>query len=262
MSVPRYCKKCKEVFEGEQCPNQHPIFLYTKKIPDGLGNPAAAAVEALKTKAPPIRPRPKTTPKIDPEGEDPGNNPAAALLAGLRKKALNEKTRADPAPEAAPAPTPAEPEPKPERKPEPELSPPEQKEKPDSFGKSLLFSEVGLSVPAIPLEGDSESDAEEGSPQATDVVRQMQERRVASRVPPPGFKELAELQASQGRHYHSTLSLAAIACHSLGIFTLILLSLLPFSAEMTALMPSANAGHEARPAPRARGDGRGRHQGC
>ena len=49
----------------------------------------------------------------------------------------------------------------------------------------------------------------------------------------------AELQwaaagaASRGRHCHSTLSLNAIVCHSLGICTLILLSLLSFSAKMT-----------------------------
>ena len=49
-------------------------------------------------------------------------------------------------------------------------------------------------MPAIPLEDDSESDAEEGSPQAADVVRQMQERRAASRAPPL-FKELAVMQA-------------------------------------------------------------------
>ena len=49
-------------------------------------------------------------------------------------------------------------------------------------------------MPAIPLEDDTESDAEEGSPQAADVVRQMQERRAAPRAPPL-FKELAEMQA-------------------------------------------------------------------
>ena len=54
----------------------------------------------------------------------------------------------------------------------------------------------------------------------------------------------AELQwaaagaASRGRHCHSTLSLNAIVCHSLGICTLILLSLLSFSVKMTA-SPSA-----------------------
>ena len=38
--------------------------------------------------------------------------------------------------------------------------------------------------------------------------------------------------SSPGRHCHSTRSLAAIGCHSLGICTVILLSLLSFSAEM------------------------------
>ena len=71
------------MFEGDQCPAQHPIFLYTKKIPDGLGNPAAAAAADLKkSTVPPIRPRPQTTPKTSPKSEDPANNPAAALLAG------------------------------------------------------------------------------------------------------------------------------------------------------------------------------------
>jgi hypothetical protein len=38
---------------------------------------------------------------------------------------------------------------------------------------------------------------------------------------------------SQGRRFHSTLSLAVIDCHSLGIYRLILLSLLSLSLKMT-----------------------------
>jgi hypothetical protein len=47
----------------------------------------------------------------------------------------------------------------------------------------------------------------------------------------------AALQASHGRHGHSTLSLAAIDCHSLGIYTVILRSLLSFSVKMTSVAP-------------------------
>jgi hypothetical protein len=39
--------------------------------------------------------------------------------------------------------------------------------------------------------------------------------------------------SSPGRHCHSALSLTAVDCHSLGIYLLILLPLLSFSAEMT-----------------------------
>jgi hypothetical protein len=45
--------------------------------------------------------------------------------------------------------------------------------------------------------------------------------------------ELAKLQASHGRHCHSTLSLTGIDCPSLGVYTVILLSLLSFSVIMT-----------------------------
>jgi hypothetical protein len=47
---------------------------------------------------------------------------------------------------------------------------------------------------------------------------------------------------------HSTLSLTAIGCHSLGIHTLILLPLLSFSAKMT-VPPLARQGRGRRPAP-------------
>ena len=42
---------------------------------------------------------------------------------------------------------------------------------------------------------------------------------------------------SPGRHCHSTLSLAVIDCSSLGIYTVILLSLLSLSAKMTVVRP-------------------------
>jgi hypothetical protein len=38
---------------------------------------------------------------------------------------------------------------------------------------------------------------------------------------------------SLGRHCHSALPLTVIDCHSLGIYTVILLSLLSFSVEVT-----------------------------
>ena len=52
---------------------------------------------------------------------------------------------------------------------------------------------------------------------------------------------MTELQASTGRHCHSTLPLTVTGCRCLGIFTGILLSLLSFSAGMT-VSPSAAAG--------------------
>ena len=51
----------------------------------------------------------------------------------------------------------------------------------------------------------------------------------------------AALQASHGRYCHSTLSLTGVDYHSLAIHTLILLSLLSFSAKMT-VSPVATAG--------------------
>jgi hypothetical protein len=45
--------------------------------------------------------------------------------------------------------------------------------------------------------------------------------------------EGGELQVSPGRHCHSTLSLIVVGCHSLGIYTVVLLSLLSFSVKMT-----------------------------
>ena len=55
--------------------------------------------------------------------------------------------------------------------------------------------------------------------------------RRASRIPSKG-----QQQPCYGRHCHSTLSLAAIACRSLrvGIYMIILLPLLSFSIKMTA----------------------------
>ena len=50
---------------------------------------------------------------------------------------------------------------------------------------------------------------------------------------------------SPGRHCHSTRSLAVVECHSLGIYTLILLSLLSFSVKMT-VSPWARQQQQAR----------------
>ena len=33
--APRYCKKCELPFVGPTCPKGHPVFLYSKKIPEG-----------------------------------------------------------------------------------------------------------------------------------------------------------------------------------------------------------------------------------
>ena len=48
----------------------------------------------------------------------------------------------------------------------------------------------------------------------------------------PALKLAADGAASPGRHCHSTLPLTAIGCHSVGIHTLILLSLLSLSVEI------------------------------
>ena len=58
-------------------------------------------------------------------------------------------------------------------------------------------------------------------------------------------------QASPGGHCHSTPSLAAIGCHSLGVYTVILLSLLSFFAEVTVLPPGCTR-RAARRTPRSR----------
>jgi hypothetical protein len=61
--------------------------------------------------------------------------------------------------------------------------------------------------------------------------------------------------ASHGRHCHSTLLLAVVDCHCLGIHTVVLLSLLPFSVKIT-VPPTARLGGERqglrRPGPRLR----------
>ena len=46
---------------------------------------------------------------------------------------------------------------------------------------------------------------------------------------------------SPGRHCHSTQSLTAIDCHSLGLYTGILLALLPLSVKITACRPGLGA---------------------
>jgi hypothetical protein len=38
---PRFCKKCGVAFQGSKCPASHPIFQYTRKIPDGVTVPPA-----------------------------------------------------------------------------------------------------------------------------------------------------------------------------------------------------------------------------
>jgi hypothetical protein len=55
---------------------------------------------------------------------------------------------------------------------------------------------------------------------------------------------------SPGRHYHSTLPLAVVDCHCVGIYTLILLPLLSFSVKMT-VPPRAGPG---RAGPACRGE--------
>jgi ABC-type multidrug transport system fused ATPase/permease subunit len=49
----------------------------------------------------------------------------------------------------------------------------------------------------------------------------------------PRGEAIATGRPSPGRHCHSTLTLAVIDCHSLGIYTVILLPLLSCSAKMT-----------------------------
>ena len=36
---PRYCKKCQVAFNGQVCPGGHPIYVYSKKVPDGVALP-------------------------------------------------------------------------------------------------------------------------------------------------------------------------------------------------------------------------------
>ena len=40
--APRFCKKCGEAFHGATCAAGHPIYLYSKTIPDGVEVPAAS----------------------------------------------------------------------------------------------------------------------------------------------------------------------------------------------------------------------------
>ena len=52
--VLRYCKKCKVTFLGEQCPEGHANFMYTKKIPDKAGPellPGGNAVAMARTQS-------------------------------------------------------------------------------------------------------------------------------------------------------------------------------------------------------------------
>ena len=60
----------------------------------------------------------------------------------------------------------------------------------------------------------------------------------------------ARVSPSPGRHCHSTLPLTAIGCHPKGIYTIILLSLLPPSAQMTVLPHAGPARAAARTARR------------
>ena len=51
-------------------------------------------------------------------------------------------------------------------------------------------------------------------------------------APAAGYRDERPGERSPGRHCHSTLPLAVIDCHCLGIYTVILLPLLSFSAKM------------------------------
>ena len=63
--------------------------------------------------------------------------------------------------------------------------------------------------------------------------------KIRSVQPPPAMRRRrvehygSTVFASHGRHYHFARSLALIDCHSLGIYAVILLSLLTFSVKMT-----------------------------
>jgi hypothetical protein len=76
-------------------------------------------------------------------------------------------------------------------------------------------------------------------------------RALGPRVPlhDSSERQIEWLQVRPGRHCRSTLTLAAIACHPSGIYTVVLLSLLALSVEMT-VSPWATAGgvqREGRP---------------
>ena len=49
---PRWCKKCKEVFEGKVCKGGHANFMYTVKIPEGQGGAALAAAPPVQKSEP------------------------------------------------------------------------------------------------------------------------------------------------------------------------------------------------------------------
>ena len=63
------------------------------------------------------------------------------------------------------------------------------------------------------------------------IVRPRAHRLRPAVVRPPSRASASP--TSHGWHGHSTLPLSVIDCHSLGIYTLIVLSLLPFSVKMT-----------------------------
>jgi Ca2+-binding EF-hand superfamily protein len=72
---PRWCKKCKSVFESDTCPAGHAVFMYTKKIPAE----AQAAPEPEAQPAPELeQPEPQHEPEPEPEPE-PGQRPSAQL---------------------------------------------------------------------------------------------------------------------------------------------------------------------------------------
>ena len=46
-----WCKKCKVAFDREVCPGGHAIFMFTSKIPDGMGRGPATGRSAMDTLA-------------------------------------------------------------------------------------------------------------------------------------------------------------------------------------------------------------------
>jgi hypothetical protein len=112
--VQRYCKKCKRVFKGDTCSAGHAIFMYSKKLPEGVARLPDSEQEEEEeeyssyeeeevTDSGPAggatggdQPRAAVHSASEAgEEEEVGSNPAAAALQALRSGKGKEAVRGD-----------------------------------------------------------------------------------------------------------------------------------------------------------------------
>lgn len=95
--APRYCKKCKVAFHGPTCPAGHPIYLYSKAIPDGVDVPAASPTpddDDDPDSASPLKPAAQGGAVVHKKASEPASSVDLSTVSSDGKEAQRELDRA------------------------------------------------------------------------------------------------------------------------------------------------------------------------